>query len=150
MLNGSCGNSSISFARPFPTWSHLTPLAVTLVTLCGVLGHLRLFCSSSIRHFHASGSLLIVLLPLPGIPFSSKFFYLGKLVSSRSRSHADPSVKPSLHIYYTFLWNFSSQVWLCTFSLAPQCIPWYKNPLLFISVPPNTSQVSDKMLNDWK
>lgn len=114
LLNGSCGNSSISFARPFPTRSHFTPPALSLVTLCGVFGH-----------FHASGSLLIVLLPPSGILFSSKFFfYLGKLlVSSRSRSHADPSVKPSLHIYYTFLWDFSSQVWLCTFSLAPQCIP---------------------------
>lgn len=53
-------------------------------------------------------------------PFLLIFFYLGKLmVSSRSRSNAAPSVKPSLHIYYTFLWNFSSQVWLCTFFLAP-------------------------------
>lgn len=70
------------------------------------------------------------------------FLYLGKLlISLRSRSHASPTVKPSLHVYDTFLWNFSSQVWLsvpfslllhsacpdakisCYSSLFPQHIP---------------------------
>lgn len=140
LLKGTSWNSSISFARPFPTWPCLTPQASSLVTLLGACGHLRLFCSSWTGHFHASGP-LFMLLPLSGIPFSFDFFILVNSWYLRSRSHASPTVKPSLHVYDTFLWNFSSQVWLsvpfslllhsacpdakisCYSSLFPQHIP---------------------------
>ena len=65
------------------------------------------------------------------------FLFCKHLISSRSRSHASPTMKPSLHIYDTFLWNFSSQVWLSVhLSLVPQCMPWCENLLLLIFVPP--------------
>lgn len=143
LLKGTSWNSSICFARLFPTWPCLTPQASSLVTdhsLLGACGHFRLSCSSWTWHFHASGPLL-TLLALSGIPFSFNFFICKHLISSRSRSHASHTVKPSLHIYDTFLWNFSSQVWLsvhfsllfhsacpdakiaCYSSLFPQHIP---------------------------
>lgn len=110
LLKGSSWNSSISFARPFPTQLHHTPQASSLVIL---FGHLRLFYSFWTWHFHASEPYLCCFLYLES-PFLLNF-YLGKfLITPRSRSHASTSVKSSLHIYYTFLWDFSSQIWLCT------------------------------------
>lgn len=120
LLKGSSRNSSISFSRSFPAWPchtrrphhwwlspwRLWPLKTALQFLNTPLPCFWAFA-------YAASS-------LSGMPLSSIFFFFGKLlISPRSRSHASPIVKPLLHVYDTFLWNFSSHVWLCVhFSLA--------------------------------
>lgn len=85
-------------------------------------------------------------------PFLLIFYLVKLLISSRSRSHASPSVKTFLHIYDTFLRNFSCWAWLYTFPVCSTMhalmymLLLYNACLLFTFVPP--SRVSDKMLND--
>lgn len=83
-LQGPSQSGPISPLRPY----HLSPSVEPLATSD---------CSAAPQYDTSTLlglGLYTVLLPLSGIPFSSNFFFLGKLlVSSRSRSHADPSCK---------------------------------------------------------
>lgn len=98
-------------SQPGP--SHPSGL-ITGRCLSGAFSHLRLFCMIL---FMLLGLCLCCCFYLE-FPFLLIFYLVKLLISSRSRSHASPFVKTSLHIYYTFLWNFSSQVWLYTFPVC--------------------------------
>ena len=135
LLNRTSWNSSVSITRPFPTWPCLTlrPYHWSLSPWSlWPLETLLQFLNMTLSCFWASASAASSLWnPL-------LIFYFGKLlVSPRSRSHASPTVKPSLHVYDTFLQLFQVRCDPpCTFLFCSTVLALIKNLLLFTFVPP--------------